>query len=210
MGKKTETVRYKYPKTLHLPWSNSPRPTTRFDVDNFLGKWVVVTEKFDGENTTLYHDHVHARSIDSGPHPSRDWIKGFHASIKHNIPPGFRVCGENLYAKHSILYQELESYFLGFSVWEGDKCLPWATGRLQMRQWGITPVTELWEGYYDLDRITALNYNSDREGYVVRVGSSFHLKDFQKSVAKYVRKDHIQTDEHWFYQPIIKNGVKNE
>ena len=26
---------------------------------------VVITEKLDGENTTLYHDYLHARSVDS-------------------------------------------------------------------------------------------------------------------------------------------------
>ena len=31
----------------------------------------VVTEKLDGENTTLYHNYLHARSIDSKSHPSK-------------------------------------------------------------------------------------------------------------------------------------------
>ncbi len=28
---------------------------------------VVVTEKLDGENTTLYHDYLYTRSLDSKP-----------------------------------------------------------------------------------------------------------------------------------------------
>ena len=54
--------RIKYPRTPHLPFSPG-----RSDDDIGLGKVeftgeVVVTEKLDGENTTLYHDYLHART----------------------------------------------------------------------------------------------------------------------------------------------------
>lgn len=35
------------------------------------------------------------------------------------------------------------------------------------------------------------------EGYVTRNLDSFHINDFDKNVAKCVRKNHVQTDEHW-------------
>lgn len=41
----------------------------------FLKGPVVITEKMDGENTTLYRDGLHARSLDSRHHPSRNWVK---------------------------------------------------------------------------------------------------------------------------------------
>lgn len=67
----------------------------------YSGKQVLVTEKLDGECTTLYKDYSHARSLDSNHHPSRDWVKRFHSEIAHNIPEGWRVCGENVFAKHN-------------------------------------------------------------------------------------------------------------
>jgi len=43
--------------------------------NRLIGREVVVTEKMDGENTTMYCDNIHARSIDGRHHPSRDWVK---------------------------------------------------------------------------------------------------------------------------------------
>jgi hypothetical protein len=40
--------------------------------------------------------------------------------------------------------------------------------------------------------------------FVIRTVDSFHYDNFKLNVAKYVRKNHIQTNEHW-----SKNWVKN-
>lgn len=64
----------KYPRIPHLPWS---RGNTADDILlDSLGEFsglaeIIVTEKLDGENTTLHRDYVHTRSPDSGHHPSR-------------------------------------------------------------------------------------------------------------------------------------------
>ena len=42
---------------------------------------LVITEKMDGENTTIHNGGTFARSPDSRYHPSRDWLKAFAASI---------------------------------------------------------------------------------------------------------------------------------
>lgn len=70
----------KYPRTYHLPWSAGVNDDDRTlkDTFNFHGKRVIVTEKMDGENTTVYHDgYIHARSIDGRNHNSRNWIKNY-------------------------------------------------------------------------------------------------------------------------------------
>ena len=90
------------------------------------GREVVITEKMDGENTTLYRDGLHARSLDSAHHPSRAWIKSFHGRVRQLIPDGWRVSGENMFARHSIAYDQLDSWFYVFSVWDQtDRCLDW-------------------------------------------------------------------------------------
>jgi hypothetical protein len=121
-------VRFKYPRTWHLPWSPGATSddVTLDSVACFSDRRVIVTEKMDGENTTLYRDHLHARSLDSAHHPSRNWVKAMHGEIAHLIPDKWRVCGENLYARHSLGYDELPSYFLLFSIWsEANICLSW-------------------------------------------------------------------------------------
>ncbi len=119
-------MRIKYPRTPHLPWSLGATndDVKQRDLSHFVGKQVVVTEKMDGENTTLYNDYIHARSIDSRFHPSRAWVKALQVQVGYKIPIRWRICGENLYARHSISYNNLPSYFMAFSVWnELNQCL---------------------------------------------------------------------------------------
>jgi len=49
-------MRVKYPRTPHLPWSPgaSSDDVRHLNIDHFKNKQVVVTEKMDGENTSLY------------------------------------------------------------------------------------------------------------------------------------------------------------
>lgn len=104
---------YKYPSTFHLPWSQGITNDDKIlkNLSNFYNKKIVVTIKMDGESCTMYRDKIHARSIDSKNHPSRHWVKQFHSTIKYNIPKNWRICGENLFAKHSIFYNNLPSFF---------------------------------------------------------------------------------------------------
>ncbi|WP_444997398.1 hypothetical protein [Aliikangiella sp. IMCC44359] len=45
------------------------------------------------------------------------------------------------------------------------------------------------------------------EGYVIRLEEPFHYSDFADSVAKWVRAEHVQTDQHWMYGEIKPNGL---
>jgi len=118
----------KYPRTYHLPWSLGLTSDDKKvpDTSVFDGKEVVVTEKMDGENTTIMNNIVHARSVDGRSHPSRNIVKQWAADWQHEIPDGWKIRGENVYAKHSIFYDNLEAYFLGFAIWdESNICLSW-------------------------------------------------------------------------------------
>jgi hypothetical protein len=80
----------------------------------------------DGENTTLYPDGIHARSLDSAHHPSRNRIKALQSQLGPLLPQGWRVCMENCYARHSIAYTHLSDYQLLLSIWdETNTCLSW-------------------------------------------------------------------------------------
>lgn len=118
----------KYPRTHHLPFSPGITKDDRVlrDLSYFDGEEVVVTEKLDGENTTMYSNFIHARSLDPRPHPSQEWVKNLHGKVCGDIPPAWRVCGENLYAKHTIHYKKLRSLFATFSIWNStNTCLSW-------------------------------------------------------------------------------------
>ena len=208
----TDTV--KYPRTYHLPWSENLTEDDRMlkDVDVFRGRRVVVTEKMDGENTTLYNNYIHARSVDGRTHDSQNWVRNFWAQIKNDIPLGYRICGENLFAKHSISYEELPTYFMGFSMWNNkNECLSWDETLDWFSLLGIVPVPTLYIGLFDELAIRNLSKHIDTnksEGYVLRSENSFTYRDFRNNVAKYVRKNHVRTVQHWKYgQKIEKNKL---
>lgn len=209
------TTLYKYPRTPHLPWSPGTTNDDRIlrDVTHLEGKRLMATVKMDGENTTLYSDHIHARSLDSGDHEGRHWIKAFHAGIKYFIPEGWRICGENMYAKHSIEYNDLPSYFLGFSVWnERNVCLSWDKTVDFFTYLNIfTPIQFIFDPMLSLKEIDKRYhgiFGAKEEGYVVRLYDEFKYEDFEKSVAKYVRADHVPTDEHWMHKKVIPNKLR--
>ena len=195
----------KYGRTFHLPWSPGAHDDdkTLKDVSQFEGKRVVITRKMDGENTTAYSDgHVHARSIDSKGGEDRAWVKQFLVNnVCFNLPEGWRVCGENLWAEHSIHYDNLPSYFLGFSIWnEMNICLGWEDTKEWFEMLGIKRVPILHDGAFDMSIIRDIERELDTErdeGYVIRVADSFKYSEFKSSIAKYVRAGHVQTTKHW-------------
>lgn len=203
----------KYPSTPHLPWSPGLQNDDRRieSLDGLIGREVVVTEKLDGENTTIMSDRVHARSLDSRNHPSRNWVKAFAGDIQWRLVPNWRICGENVYAKHSIYYDNLESYFYGFSIWSpNDISRPWDETVNTFVNFGIVPAPVLWRGTFDEKKLRELSDSLDTEkieGFVVRVVGEIPVADFGRLVAKWVRKGHVQTDEHWMTAPIIPNKL---
>lgn len=207
-------TRYKYPRTPHCPHSPGATSDDRLlkSLDHLLGKPCVISKKLDGENTTMTTKLVHARSLNSAHHESRNWVKQFHGSIAHHIPPDWRICGENLYAKHSIYYDDLESYFYGFSIWsDNGGCFGWQASLELFELLGIKPVPVLFDGILTMDVLSKiereLNLEKD-EGYVIRLRGEFHHDDFAKSVAKWVRPKHVTTSEHWMQQAVVPNKLK--
>jgi hypothetical protein len=175
----------------------------------------MATIKMDGENTTMMRDVIHARSLDSRDHESRHWVKTLWSQIKGDIPENWRICGENLYAKHSIYYENLINYFQVFSIWdENDICLDWRStiewcellnlSTVEVIKYPLNSINYLEFHKYFVDK-----YSNTNEGYVIRNVEKFSNKDFSTNVAKYVRPNHIQTNEHWMYDKIIKNKLYN-
>ena len=193
----------KYPRTYHLPWSPGVTEDDRVmqDLSCFEGKRVIVTEKMDGENFSGYRDYCHARSIDGRSHYTRDWAKSFWTQRAHELPEDWRVCAENLYAVHSIRYGNLPSYLIGFSIWnEQNECLSWDDTIDWFELLDIPSVPVIYDGIWNEKLIRSIKFNPDAcEGYVVRLAEPFNYGQFKRSVAKYVRANHVQSQKHWFY-----------
>lgn len=216
-------IKTKYPRTKHLPWSTASSKDDRYlqNTQCFENKKVLVTVKLDGENTTLYPDGTHhARSLDSKPDVSRDWLWSWWASKIHTEEfslvvqshPEIRFCVENLYAKHTIHYQNLPFSVLVHSVWDGSVCLDWTITKSICFMLGLHTVPVLYDDVYNEKEVRKFDslttYQDDLvEGYVLRNQGSFSYEDFASNVAKYVRPDFKVNEQHWFKQQRVQNGL---
>jgi hypothetical protein len=190
----------KYPRTYVLPWSPTKGEGDRWmsALTPFEGKRVIVTEKMDGENVSLYCDHRHTRSLHRINHPSRHWLDAKWEAVRHGVPHGWRICAEYLFVTHSIVYEDLNSYLHAFSVWnDGNTCLAWDETRLFLEKLEIETATVLYDGLFDRNAVhdawVALG-SPQSEGYVVRLASSFHISAFRHCVGKYIRSGYQQSD----------------
>lgn len=171
---------------------------------------VVFSEKMDGENTTIHHAGCHARSPDSGYHASRDWIKAFAAGISPNLSTNERIVGEYLFARHSVAYDNLPSFFLGFAWIVDGSVQSWDATLSRFHALGIRPVPVLHRGPFNAANVNTVLASLDltqQEGFVVRTASGFPEADMPTHMAKYVRADHVQSETHWMNAQVIKNRL---
>lgn len=200
----------KYPRTYHLPYSETlSADDKRLKSDDIFKQMneVYCSIKMDGENTTVYSNgYIHARSIDGNKHPWQSWLKQHVQSWCKDIPKGWRICGENLYARHSIKYTfSNEGYlFQMFGIYnEKNECLSFEDTWFCADLLGIKMVDVFYVGKYDKDLIMQKfkeyknKSQNEVEGFVIRNCDKFAYEDFSKNVGKYVRANHVQTDAHW-------------
>lgn len=196
----------KYPRTPHLPFS--PGMTSDDKMVSAAGLVtlqscgdLVVTEKMDGGNVTMTNSHFFARSLDSGTHPWDTHAKALHASVKHDIPVGWRVSGESLYAQRSVAYTGLRGPFYVFGIWdEQNNLLSWDDTEEWAEMLGLPIVPTLYRGadFEQASDVWFQQKNPDiSEGFVMRNADQFPYDDFNVNVAKYVRANHVQTSSDW-------------
>jgi hypothetical protein len=79
---------------------------------------------------------------------------------------------------------------------------------------GVTPVEVVYDGIWDeklFHKLAAELDTNKVEGLVVRIADGFKYGEFRKSVAKWVRTDHVRTTRHWRNNSAFKpNGLAKE
>lgn len=205
----------KYPRTYHLPFSPGTTSDDRILDDgwfeNYKNREIVITEKLDGEGIHMTKYDCYARS-DGAPTRS-PWAKniweydGLFSKVNPYISEDETIYGENLYGEHSIVYNNLPSYFHLFAVNNGIYWYGWDEVKDFAKIIGVQHVPELWRGVVSeeeefkklVENYTSIHsvYGDTREGVVVRLTDSFPIDEFPNCVCKWVRPHHVQTDEHW-------------
>lgn len=229
--------KFKFPRTFHFPDSEGVGSDDKIFHDwkeTLWGKPVEISIKYDGENTTLYADgSVHARSVDSKNHWSRDDLTSiWKAKGRHALPLGWRIVVENLTATHSIPYDHLYTLYPCIAIID-DSNMVYSPRDLSvlsqidcalLAEIGIAPVsTFLGDGEGDhpnafvLNRETfkqiSVHFNtfaeySPHEGFVLRNALPFPLSEYSVNVVKWVREGHVTTDKHWMYAAPRRNIVE--
>ncbi|KAL0478215.1 hypothetical protein AKO1_008483 [Acrasis kona] len=203
-------------QTSHLPFS----PCIQIDdnvvnllqcSDLFVGKEVIITEKLDGGNCQLYQGRVYARTCkNEATHQSFSGIKSIYAQIKYLIPNNLALFGENMLGIHSIEYNNLKSFFYLFSILEGGtRWLGWDEIVDIAEEIGVPHVPLLFRGTFNsseeiqfwmdehITKNSQVGSNTGPEGFVIRTVDGCDVNDFEGSIAKYVRKNHVQTGVDW-------------
>ena len=200
----------KYPRTPHFSWSNPSNDDKIIEsLEGFKNREIIISEKMDGECTSMYIDHIHARSLEFLLGDNCSFVKVIWHKIRNYIPNNWRICGENMQAVHSIFYNNLKSYFLVYSIWnEENICLSWKETEEWCELLGLTTVPILFKGMWNEQYVKNLKMEKKQEGYVVRIADNFKYKDFSQYTAKYVRPNHVQTDKHWKNSKIVLNKLK--
>ncbi len=210
----------KYGRTFHYPFSPGTTSDDRINHDYWSDvqsiKTLVHTEKMDGENSCLNQYGVFARSHATPTiHPWANYLKERWSSIKNDLGD-LEIFGENIYAIHSIQYNEIEHHFYVFAVRCLDKWLSWEEVKFYAKMLDFPTVPELkivapeLQATFEEDALTIVQQESvfksidvltketcSMEGIVSRNIDEYSVQDFKHNVFKYVRKDHVKTDEHW-------------
>lgn len=213
---------YSYPSTPHWYRSLSVHRDDRYhpDPQYFVGQDVVITEKLDGGVTSIAEHKVYARSsFAPTTEPWFDYMKGRTLPKLYGVPRELCPIGEDLYGVHSIEYDPLpDSFFLfhvlhrreeniGTEKTEGDHFWAWDNVMIFAREYGLLHVPVLFIGkFHSVAEITEW-FNEQitqpsrlgpvREGFVMRLRDGFAFEQFGMNVCKFVRANHVQTDEHW-------------
>jgi hypothetical protein len=72
--------------------------------------------------------------------------------------------------------------------------------------------TILHDGIYDQPTIERLHLQlgPNVEGFVIRLADDFKYDAFGVSVAKWVRKDHVQSEDHWMHSQMVPNELEHQ
>ena len=200
----------KYARSFHLPWSLGTTSDDRISksVDSLIGINIVITEKLDGSNTAFTKNGVYGRShveFTRNPWDIKSW--DIWNRISRSIDEDVYIFGEGMYGIHSIEYSNLKSYFYIFGVRDNNIWISWDQVEEYSYLLDIPTVPVLFKGVVSSEKelkdlTESLSKEPSalgglREGIVVRNADIFHNDDFSDNLMKWVRKGHVQTDQHW-------------
>ncbi|NRA81724.1 MAG: RNA ligase family protein [Pseudoalteromonas sp.] len=219
----------RFPHTPHIAWLGDGEPRndkilSPLDVERFLSSELCIEEKVDGANVGFSIDlHGELRAQNRGAWIDKDvggqfkhlwkWMKQYEDQLKLALDTDLILFGEWCYAEHTIGYEKLPNWFIGFDLYSrsADKFYSVKRRDEVLATLGIPSIEPLARRKVKLNDLkTMLNrpsaYGANKiEGIYLRKDNG----DWLEKRAKLVRGDFTQTiDEHWSRKPLTPNKIQ--
>lgn len=221
---------FKYPSTPHLVLLEDmsvrdDKVMPNSERDEFLQHELIIEEKVDGANLGISFDtDGNIRAQNRGDYlrlPSSgqwnslaDWLVPRTDAFFDNLRDRYILFGEWCYAQHSVKYDRLPDWFLGFDVYDKqtDKFLAVSRRDELFLEIQVEHVPFIVRGHFTLSEIKSFLDKSNlgaqpAEGICIRYESDNWLV---KRV-KLVRPSFLQEmDQHWSRSGIKKNRLESD
>lgn len=221
---------FKFPSTPHLVTLpgidvGSDKVLSESERAEFLQHDLVVEEKVDGANLGISFDsdgniRVQNRGAylylpGSGQWKKLwEWLAPRIDTLFEHLTDRFLLFGEWCYAQHSIFYDQLPDWFLGFDIYDKQTGRFWSASRRDklVKELNLAQVPILAQGRFTLKELEGLLSKSKlgsqpAEGLYLRV----EQEDWLTQRAKLVHPAFIQSvDRHWSHSAIRPNRLISE
>jgi len=219
---------FKFPSTPHLAILGNvqirgDKVMSESERNDFLQHEIVVEEKVDGSNLGISFDtegNIRAQNRGSylrfpggGQWKKLDaWLSPKTDMLFEKLNDQYILFGEWCYAKHSVVYNRLPDWLLGFDVYDKNAARFLSSIRRDefFRSIDVCPVPKLSRGRFSIVELSALFSQSrlsdqPAEGLYLR----FDRRDWLIQRAKLVRPKFIQSVEvHWSRRGITANRLE--
>lgn len=219
---------FKFPSTPHLALLGDvvvrgDKVMSESEMNEFLRHELVVEEKVDGANLGISFDssgNIRAQNRGAYLHfPSSgqwqklsEWLEPRTDALFEQLTDQFILFGEWCYAQHSVKYDQLPDWFLGFDIYDISNAKFFSYPRRDevFRAIGIFQVPMIKHGYFSLSELNSFLSQSQlgdkpAEGLYLR----FDRGDWLEQRAKLVRPTFIQSvAQHWSRSGIKANRLK--
>lgn len=221
---------FKFPSTPHLATLagvdiRGDKVLSESECNEFLQYELVVEEKVDGANLGISFDsegNVRAQNRGAYLHlPGSgqwkklgDWLALRTDTLFWHLSNQFILFGEWCYAQHSVFYDRLPDWFLGFDIYDKQfgRFLSAERRDALLREMCIAEVPVLARGHFEypeIQKLLSTSKLSDQlaEGLYLR----FDQDDWLAQRAKLVRPAFIQAvEQHWSRSAIRPNRLRLE
>ncbi|WP_422443919.1 MULTISPECIES: RNA ligase family protein [unclassified Endozoicomonas] len=219
---------FRFPHTPHIQWLGSGEPRgdkllSDSEVYELLHAKLTVEEKVDGANVGFsVGPDGKLRAQNRGAWIERDiggqfkhlwrWAARYEADLINLLGEHLILFGEWCYARHSLAYESLPDWFVGFDIYDckADRFFSVPRRDELVALLDLQPIKPLAVGTFSMEKLEALLSRPSHYGAINIEG--IYLRQDQgewlKQRAKLVRSDFTQTiGEHWTRKGIIPNEV---